>query len=117
MLVVLLVFLLTERGISQSTDHDSNTNNSHPTVLAINHTPINLLNFVKNRKASTLTELRIEVLNTSFDDTVFEEYQCRNYLSTDQCVVCSEAGPSEAGMCTAGLGAYVVFDNRFARCH
>ncbi|CAI9281748.1 unnamed protein product [Lactuca saligna] len=114
-LVLLLVFLLTERGISQSTDHDINTNNSHPTVLAINTSTINLPNFIKNRKASTLAELRIEVLNTSFDDTVYEESQCRNYLSTDQCVVCSEAGPSESGMCTAGLGAYVVFDNCFAR--
>ncbi|KAI3767258.1 hypothetical protein L2E82_17347 [Cichorium intybus] len=55
------------------------------------------------------------VLYAGDDDTVYAASQCRSYLSTDQCVVCFDAGPSQAGQCTAGHGAYVVFDNCFAR--
>ncbi|KAI3522040.1 hypothetical protein L1887_11518 [Cichorium endivia] len=117
-LVVLLLSLLTETEISQSTEHNINTINSHPIVSSTN-TPITLSNFVKNRN-STLAEIRMQlsskrVLYAGDDDTVYAASQCRSYLSTDQCVVCFDAGPSQAGQCTASHGAYVVFDNCFAR--
>lgn len=122
-LVVFLVFLLIQPGISQSNDHDNNTN-IHLQSFCGSIAPIHPTNFIKNRN-STLAELRKQLMNEgvlsaraqdlSAGDTVYAAAQCRNYLSKDQCVACFDAGVSVLVKCTAGNGAYTLFDNCFIR--
>ncbi|KAL7614328.1 hypothetical protein Lser_V15G06980 [Lactuca serriola] len=122
-LVVFLVFLLIEPVISQSNDHDNNTN-IHLQSFCGSIAPIHPTNFIKNRN-STFAELRKQLMNEgvfsaraqdlSAGDTVYAAAQCRNYLSKDQCVACFDAGVSVLVKCTAGNGAYTLFDNCFIR--
>ncbi|KAJ9541301.1 hypothetical protein OSB04_027807 [Centaurea solstitialis] len=122
-LIVLLVLLLTKPGTAQSNRLDNNTNIPIQSFCG-SIAPISLLNFIKNRE-STLDELRIQLLSKrvlyaraqalSDGDSVFAVAQCRNYLSTDQCVACFDAGVSQLVNCTEGNGAYVFLDNCFIR--
>ncbi|CAH1437023.1 unnamed protein product [Lactuca virosa] len=121
--VVFLVFLLIDPGISQSNDHDNNTNIPLQSFCG-SIAPIHPTNFIKNRN-STFAELRMQLMNEgvlsaraqdlSAGDTVYAAVQCRNYLSKDQCVACFDAGVSVLVKCTAGNGAYTLFDNCFIR--
>ncbi|KAJ0666980.1 putative Gnk2-like domain-containing protein [Helianthus annuus] len=120
-LVVLLVLLFTKPGFSQKTD-SNNTN-----VIAMRcgrNTLVNQQNFIKNRN-STFRDLRTQVLNQrllyaraqaiSSGDSVFAAVQCRNYLSTDQCVACFDESVSELLICNSGNGGFISFDNCYVR--
>ncbi|KAI3722981.1 hypothetical protein L2E82_34233 [Cichorium intybus] len=122
-LVVFLLFLLAEPAISQLNDLDNNSN-SFLRWFCGRTPPIHPSNFIKNRN-STLAELRRQLLtdgvfyataqDLSAGDTVYAAAQCRNYLSTDECVACFDAGVSVLFRCVAGDSAYVVVDNCFIR--
>ncbi|KAL9996919.1 putative protein kinase RLK-Pelle-DLSV family [Helianthus debilis subsp. tardiflorus] len=120
-LVVLLVLLFTKPGFSQRTD-SNNTN-----VIAMRcgrNALVNQPNFIKNRN-STFRDLRTQLLDQrvlyaraqalSSGDSVFAAVQCRNYLSTDQCVACFDECVSELLICNSGNGGFVSFDNCYVR--
>ncbi|KAI3522300.1 hypothetical protein L1887_11831 [Cichorium endivia] len=96
-LVVFLLFLLAEPAISQLNDLDNNSNS---------FLRWQLLN--EGVVYATAQDL-------SAGDTVYAAAQCRNYLSTDECVACFDAGVSVLFRCVAGDSAYVVVDNCFIR--
>ncbi|KAI3794367.1 hypothetical protein L1987_36997 [Smallanthus sonchifolius] len=118
-LVVFLVLLLTKPGFSQSNNRDSDANDLIGMFCGRNAV-ISQTNFDKNRN-STFNELRVQLLNQrllyaraqalSAGDSVFAAVQCRNYLSTDQCMACFDASVSKLLNCTSGNGAYISFDN------
>ncbi|KAF5754590.1 putative protein kinase RLK-Pelle-DLSV family [Helianthus annuus] len=120
-LVVLLVLFFTKPGFSQKTD-SNNTN-----VIAMRcgrNELVNQPNFIKNRN-STFRDLRAQLLDQrvlyaraqalSSGDSVFAAVQCRNYLSTDQCVACFDESVSELLICNSGNGGFVSFDNCYVR--
>ncbi|XP_024959470.1 cysteine-rich receptor-like protein kinase 2 [Cynara cardunculus var. scolymus] len=121
-LIVLLVLLLIEPGTAQSNDLDNRTNIP---ILSFcgSIAPRSLSNLIKNRD-STLDDLRTQLSRRvlyaraqalSAGDSVFAVAQCRNYLSTDQCVACFDAGVSVLVNCTTGNGAFVFLDDCFIR--
>ncbi|MFS8031311.1 putative non-specific serine/threonine protein kinase [Helianthus anomalus] len=120
-LVVLLVLFFTKPGFSQKTD-SNNTN-----VIAMRcgrNELVNQPNFIKNRN-STFRDLRAQLLDQkvlyaraqalSSGDSVFAAVQCRNYLSTDQCVACFDECVSELLICNSGNSGFVSFDNCYVR--
>ncbi|KAI7731740.1 hypothetical protein M8C21_021631, partial [Ambrosia artemisiifolia] len=83
-----------------------------------------LTNFIKNRN-STFNELKTQLLNQrlhyaraqdlSGGHSVFAAIQCRNYLSTDQCVACFDECVSELVNCQSGNRGFISFDNCYVR--
>ncbi|KAI3747601.1 hypothetical protein L6452_10116 [Arctium lappa] len=122
-LVVLLVLLMVNPGFSQPNNSENNVNTPIGSFCGRNR-PIILSNFINNRN-STFAEIRRQLsINNVFyaraqslaeGDSVFGAAQCRNYLSTSQCLACFDAGVSELVRCITGNGAYVFFDNCFVR--
>ncbi|KAI3798745.1 hypothetical protein L1987_34023 [Smallanthus sonchifolius] len=120
-LVLLLVSFLIKPGISQLNNTQNNINTPIRSFCGRNP-PINLPSFINNRN-STFTEIRRQLSGNgvfyaraqslSEGDSVFGLAQCRNYLSTAQCVACLDAGVSELDNCITGNGAYIFFDNCF----
>ncbi|KAF5769140.1 putative protein kinase RLK-Pelle-DLSV family [Helianthus annuus] len=118
-LVVLLVLLLTDPTVSQSTDDVNNTNISNH---CRGRAPTS--NFIRNRN-STFDEMRRRLLSErvlyaraqdlSGGDSVFAAAQCRNYLSVEQCVACFDVAFSELAKCIVSNGAYVFLDECYVR--
>ncbi|KAJ9564613.1 hypothetical protein OSB04_000579 [Centaurea solstitialis] len=48
-------------------------------------------------------------------DSVYGTAQCRQYLSTSQCIACIDVGVSTLARCTTGNGAYAILDDCFLR--
>ncbi|KAJ0703664.1 putative protein kinase RLK-Pelle-DLSV family [Helianthus annuus] len=122
-LVMILVLFLIKSGVSQRNNTENNINTPIRSFCGRNP-PINLSSFIKNRN-STFTDIRRQLSSNgvfyaraqslSLGDSVFGLAQCRNYLSTAQCVACLDAGVSELDSCLTGNGAYAFFDNCFVR--
>ncbi|KAJ9541185.1 hypothetical protein OSB04_027691 [Centaurea solstitialis] len=123
-LVILLVLLLTMNlGVSQPSNSGNDVNVPIRSFCGRNR-PIILSNFINNRN-STFAEIRRQLSSNNVfyaraqslveGDSVFGAAQCRNYLSTAQCVACFDAAVSELSGCVTGNGAYVFFDNCFVR--
>ncbi|MFS8010086.1 putative Gnk2-like domain-containing protein [Helianthus anomalus] len=122
-LVMILVLFLIQSGVSQRNNTENNINTPIRSFCGRNP-PINLSSFINNRN-STFTEIRRQLSSNgvfyaraqslSSGDSVFGLAQCRNYLSTAQCVACLDAGVSELDSCLTGNGAYAFFDNCFVR--
>ncbi|KAL9995968.1 putative protein kinase RLK-Pelle-DLSV family [Helianthus debilis subsp. tardiflorus] len=122
-LVMILVLFLIKSGVSQRNNTENNINTPIRSFCGRNP-PINLSSFINNRN-STFTEIRRQLSSNgvfyaraqslSSGDSVFGLAQCRNYLSTAQCVACLDAGVSELDSCLTGNGAYAFFDNCFVR--
>ncbi|KAK9071458.1 hypothetical protein SSX86_010027 [Deinandra increscens subsp. villosa] len=122
LLVVLLVLLCAESGISQEKDNDNETNALIGEFCGRNGVT-SLLNFNKNRNI-TLNDLRMQLSSKRVlaaraqvvgpGDSVYAVTQCRNYLTVDQCVACFDAGVSKVFNCSAA-NAYISFDNCFLR--
>lgn len=84
----------------------------------------NLLNFFRNLNG-TFTDLRAQLSNenTHFataqqarsSDPVYGMVQCRNYMTTGDCVACFDAGVSQIRSCSAANGARVIYDGCFLR--
>lgn len=85
----------------------------------------NLWNFYSNFN-STMTDLRTQLLHenkhfVTFQrpgsaDPVYSMFQCRNYLSTRDCVACFDAAVSAIRyQCSASSGARVMYDGCFLR--
>ncbi|XP_059670732.1 cysteine-rich receptor-like protein kinase 46 [Cornus florida] len=61
--------------------------------------------------------------NTHFSTTqrysssynVYTMFQCRNYLSTADCIACFDAAVSEIRTCLSSIGAHVTYDGCFLR--
>ncbi|MFS8010089.1 putative Gnk2-like domain-containing protein [Helianthus anomalus] len=123
LLVMILVLFLIKSGVSQRNNTENNINTPIRSFCGRNP-PINLSSFINNRN-STFTEIRRQLSSNgvfyaraqslSSGDSVFGLAQCRNYLSTAQCVACLDAGVSELDSCLTGNGAYAFFDNCFVR--
>ncbi|KAL8246798.1 hypothetical protein R6Q59_008014 [Mikania micrantha] len=126
MMVVLVMFLvlsLINPGTSQPINTTENNTNTPIRSLCGRNPPIILSNFINNRN-STFAEIRRQLSNGIFyarakslseGDSVFGLGQCRNYISTAQCVACFDAGVAALASCLTGNGAYVFFDNCFVR--
>ncbi|PWA74285.1 hypothetical protein CTI12_AA219240 [Artemisia annua] len=122
-LVVMFILFLVKSGAAQLNNTENNLNIPIRSFCGRNP-PIVLSSFINNRN-STLAEIRRQLSsNDGFyataqslteGDSVFGAAQCRNYLSTAQCVACFDAGVSELASCITGNGAYVFFDNCFVR--
>ncbi|XP_024988257.1 cysteine-rich receptor-like protein kinase 2 [Cynara cardunculus var. scolymus] len=122
-LVLLLVLLMVNPGISQSNNSENDVNTPIRSFCGRNR-PIVPSNFINNRN-STFTAIRRQLSNNNVfyaraqslleGDSVFGVTQCRNYLSTSQCMACFDAGVSRLLSCITGNGAYVFFDNCFVR--
>lgn len=84
----------------------------------------NLLNFFTNLNG-TFTDLRAQLSNenTHFataqqarsSDPVYGMVQCRNYMTTGDCVACFDAAVSQIRNCSAANGARVIYDGCFLR--
>ncbi|KAD7478576.1 hypothetical protein E3N88_01712 [Mikania micrantha] len=110
-------------GTSQPINTTENNTNTPIRSLCGRNPPIILSNFINNRN-STFAEIRRQLSNGIFyarakslseGDSVFGLGQCRNYISTAQCVACFDAGVAALASCLTGNGAYVFFDNCFVR--
>ncbi|KAK9950604.1 hypothetical protein M0R45_006086 [Rubus argutus] len=83
-----------------------------------------LSDFYTNLNA-TFSDLRAQLLNGSKhfataqqakgSDPVYAMTQCRNYLSTADCVSCFSAAVSQIRNCSAANGARVIYDGCFLR--
>ncbi|GJT48592.1 cysteine-rich receptor-like protein kinase 2 [Tanacetum coccineum] len=122
-LVVMLIIFLFKSGVAQVNNTENNLNIPIRSFCGRNP-PIVLSRFINNRNSS-LGEIRRQLSSNNVfyataqslteGDSVFGAAQCRNYLSTAQCVACFDAGVSELASCITGNGAYVFFDNCFVR--
>lgn len=84
----------------------------------------NLWNFYSNFN-STMTDLRTQLLDENIrfatvqwprsSDPVYGMCQCRNYLSSRDCVACFDAAVSAIRNCSASSGARVIYDGCFLR--
>ena len=115
-LMISLVFMLTLRGAV--TDPQTKLLNQECSQFK---TPDTLSNFNSNFN-KTFGDIRSQLRSsdvhfaTSFSLDVFGMAQCRNYLSTADCVACVDAGVSQmARSCPAYDGAHVVFEGCFLR--
>ncbi|XP_058098021.1 cysteine-rich receptor-like protein kinase 43 isoform X2 [Magnolia sinica] len=79
--------------------------------------------FISNLN-STLAELRSQLNSTTrfataqrpgTVDPVYALFQCRDYLSTADCVSCFDTAQSEIQKCSAANGARVIYDGCFLR--
>ncbi|KAK7393168.1 hypothetical protein VNO78_21661 [Psophocarpus tetragonolobus] len=83
-----------------------------------------LSNFYQNLNAS-LEVLRENISNerkhfataqsTSGTDPVYAMFQCRNYLSKDDCAACLAAAATRIRGCSTGNGAHVIYDGCILR--
>ncbi|KAG4995179.1 hypothetical protein AAZX31_11G214300 [Glycine max] len=83
-----------------------------------------LSNFNQNRNA-ILADLRVQVRNqskyfataesTSGADPVYAMFQCRNYLSKNDCAACFAATATNIRNCSAGNTGRIVYDGCFLR--
>ncbi|CAH1436859.1 unnamed protein product [Lactuca virosa] len=122
-LVVFLVLLLINQGVSQTNNSQNNINT--PIIsFCDRNPPIIPSSFINNRNSS-LAEIRRKLSRSDVffataqssaeGDLVFGAAQCRNYLSTTQCLACFDAGASQLTSCATGKFAYVFLDNCFVR--
>ncbi|KAL4577864.1 hypothetical protein LXL04_013979 [Taraxacum kok-saghyz] len=124
LMVVFLALLFIEPGISQL-NGDENIGNTPPvrSFCGLNP-PIILSNFIDNRN-STISQLRRQLSSDgvfyaraqslSDGDSVFGDAQCRQYISSAQCVACIDSCVSQIVPCITGNGAYAFSDNCFVR--
>lgn len=123
-IVMLVLFLLIEPGISQLNGDENINGNAPVRSFCGPNPPIILSSFINNRN-STLTQLRSQLSSTgvfysraqslSDGDSVFGDAQCRQYLSEAQCVACFDSCVSQLVPCITGNGAYAFSDNCFVR--
>nr|XP_043633421.1 putative cysteine-rich repeat secretory protein 7 [Erigeron canadensis] len=123
MALLVAFFLLTLMRSGMSQMNNSNTNRPIGSFCGRN-APMVLSNFFNNRNFA-LSEIRRQLSGNDVlyaraqslaeGDSVFGAAQCRNYLSTAQCLACFDAAVSELTSCLTGNGAYVFFDNCFLR--
>ncbi|KAK1410565.1 hypothetical protein QVD17_37102 [Tagetes erecta] len=123
-LVMFLILFLINPATSQPINNTENNINTPIRSFCGRNPPIILSNFINNRN-STFTEIRRQISSNgvyyarsqslSDGDSVFGVVQCRNYLSTAQCLACLDAGVAELDRCITGNGAYISFDNCFLR--
>ncbi|GMI81944.1 cysteine-rich RLK (RECEPTOR-like protein kinase) 2, ALTERED SEED GERMINATION 6, CYSTEINE-RICH RLK2 [Hibiscus trionum] len=83
----------------------------------------NLSDFSRNVNSS-LTELRGQLENGMYfavaqeatgSDPVYAMVQCRNYMSTRDCISCFTTASSQISTCSAANGARVIYDGCFLR--
>ncbi|KAA8530695.1 hypothetical protein F0562_005371 [Nyssa sinensis] len=102
---------------------------SDPQINLINkgcsqYNATNLSDFFNNLN-ETFLDLRNQLSNgnTHFataqqamtSDPVYAMVQCRNYLSTADCLACFDAAVTQIRNCSAGNGARVIYDGCFLR--
>ncbi|WOG97448.1 hypothetical protein DCAR_0416788 [Daucus carota subsp. sativus] len=106
-----------------------NTALSQPQINLLNrgcssYNVTNLFSFFGNLNG-TMTDLRGQLLNENkhfataqqarSSDPVYGMVQCRNYLSSRDCVACFDAAVSLIRNCSAANGARVIYDGCFLR--
>ena len=123
-MVLFLVLLLIEPGISQLNGNESIGNTPIRSFCGVN-APATLSSFINHRN-STLSQIRTQLSSNGVfyataqstvneGDPVYGDAQCRRYLSAAQCVACFDSGVPELLPCTTVNVAYVFSDNCFIR--
>ncbi|KAI3722971.1 hypothetical protein L2E82_34220 [Cichorium intybus] len=122
-LVVVLVLVLVEVGFAQPTNNNSNTNTPLRFYCGSNDA-MSPTSFSGNLH-STFSQLRSQLSNTGVyyaraqnlenGDAVYGVAQCRNYLSSAECLACFDVSVSVVATCGSANGANVFLDNCFLR--
>nr|GEU78163.1 cysteine-rich receptor-like protein kinase 2 [Tanacetum cinerariifolium] len=123
LVVVAIVLMISELGTSQLNNNSTNINT--PIRLSCGSNPaMSSSSFISNLN-STIAQLRSHLSNNGVyfaraqnlrnGDSVYGLAQCRNYLSTVQCLACYDAAVSAVETCSSVNGAHVFLDNCFLR--
>ncbi|KAI3519033.1 hypothetical protein L1887_08007 [Cichorium endivia] len=122
-LVVVFVLVLVEVGFAQPTNNNSNTNTPLRFYCGSNDA-MSPTSFSRNLH-STFSQLRSQLSNTGVyyaraqnlenGDAVYGVAQCRNYLSSAECLACFDVSVSVVATCGSANGANVFLDNCFLR--
>ncbi|GAA0155754.1 hypothetical protein LIER_13412 [Lithospermum erythrorhizon] len=113
----------------QTSDCEVLTNKVADRIFHLNIESCNQYNASSNLSSglnATFSDLRRQLLHdekhfataesSSHEEMVFTNVQCRNYLSTEDCVNCFDAAKFELENCSfAGNGAWVIYDGCFLR--
>ena len=119
LVVIVIMLMISEFGASQS------NNNTTPIRLSCgSNTAMSSSSFFSNLN-STIDQLRSQLSNNGVyyaraqnlrnQDSVYGLAQCRNYLSTANCVACFDVAVSTVESCSSANGANVFLDDCFLR--
>ncbi|KAJ9541262.1 hypothetical protein OSB04_027768 [Centaurea solstitialis] len=120
LVVVVIILMISELGTSQS----NNVNSSNIRLSCGSNTAMSSSSFFGNLN-STIDQLRARLSNNGVyyaraqnlrnEDSVYGLAQCRNYLSTENCVACFDVAVSAVESCSSANGANVFLDDCFLR--
>ncbi|KAK9062114.1 hypothetical protein SSX86_019299 [Deinandra increscens subsp. villosa] len=125
--MVLILLVAMEVGVAQPTTKTTNISNTNTTPLKFfcgSNYAMSQTTFFGNLN-STFSQLRSHLSNPGVyyarahgsenEDAVYGVAQCRNYLSSTECLACFDVAVSILQPCGLANGAHVFLDNCFLR--